>query len=301
MGKRSRIMKDMKKHYQGIQKVLWLVLVLNWAVAAAKIIYGYMTGSTSMTADGFHSLADGTSNIIGLIGIHFCSQPTDEDHPYGHKKYETLFALGIAAMLLIVAFNLGKAGISRIINPIAPQVDILSFAVMIITVMVNITVMIYEYRRGKQMQSDILIVDSMHTRADIFTSLSVIVALICVKLGFPIIDPIITLIISGFIAYSAFIIIRQESGILCDAVAITDTKKIEAIVMKIKGVKSCHKIRTRGRPDDVYLDLHIQIVWDMTMLDSHLLSHTIQKEIMNAFPQIVDVLVHMETDSGLYK
>ena len=169
---------DMKKHYRGIQKVLWLVLVLNWAVAAAKIIYGYMTDSTSMTADGFHSLADGTSNIIGLIGIHFCSQPKDEDHPYGHKKYETLFALGIAAMLLIVAFNLGKAGIARIITPIAPEVDFISFAVMIITVMVNLTVMIYEYRRGKQMQSDILIVDSMHTRADIFTSLSVIVALV---------------------------------------------------------------------------------------------------------------------------
>jgi len=294
-------MKDMKKHYREIQKVLWLVLVLNWAVAAAKIIYGYMTDSTSMTADGFHSLADGTSNIIGLIGIHFCSQPTDEDHPYGHKKYETLFALGIAAMLLIVAFNLGKAGIGRIINPVVPQVDFLSFVIMIITVTVNITVMIYEYRRGKQMQSDILIVDSMHTRADIFTSLSVIAALVFVKLGFPIADPVITLIISGFIAYSAFIIIRQESGILCDAVAITDTKEIEAIVMKTKGVKSCHKIRTRGRPDDVYLDLHIQIVWDMTMLDSHLLSHTIQKEIMNAFPQIVDVLVHMEPDSVLYK
>jgi cation diffusion facilitator family transporter len=294
-------MTDMKKHYREIQKVLWIVLVLNWAVAAAKIIYGFMTNSASMAADGFHSLSDGTSNIIGLIGIHFCSQPTDEDHPYGHKKYETLFALGIAAMLLIVAFNLGKAGIDRIINPIVPQVDLISFVIMIITVMVNINVMIYEYRKGKQMQSDILIVDSMHTRADIFTSLSVIVALVCVKLGFPIIDPVITLIISGFIAYSAFIIIRQESGILCDSAAITDTKKIEAIVIKIKGVNGCHNIRTRGRPDDVYLDLHIQIAGDMTMLDSHLLSHTIQKEIMNVFPQIVDVLVHMEPESGLYK
>jgi cation diffusion facilitator family transporter len=292
-------MKDMKKHYREIQKVLWLVLVLNWAVAAAKIIYGYMTDSTSMTADGFHSLADGTSNIIGLIGIHFCSQPTDEDHPYGHKKYETLFALGIAAMLLIVAFNLGKAGIARIINPVIPQVDFLSFAVMIITVIVNITVMIYEYRRGKQMQSDILIVDSMHTRADIFTSLSVIVALACVKLGFPIVDPFITLLISGFIAYSAFIIIRQESGILCDAAAITDTQKIEVVVLRIKGIKSCHKIRTRGRPDDVYLDLHIQIEVDMKIGDSHQLTHIIQKEIMNAFPQIVDVLVHLEPESGL--
>jgi cation diffusion facilitator family transporter len=208
--------------------------------------------------------------------------------------------LGIAAMLLIVAFNLGKAGIGRIINPVVPQVDFLSFVVMIITVTVNITVMIYEYRRGKQMQSDILIVDSMHTRADIFTSLSVIVALVCVKLGFPIVDPFITLLISGFIAYSAFIIIRQESGILCDAAAITDTQKIEAVVLRIKGVKSCHKIRTRGRPDDVYLDLHIQIEVDMKIGDSHQLTHIIQKEIMNAFPQIVDVLVHLEPESGLY-
>jgi cation diffusion facilitator family transporter len=294
-------MDDIKKHYLDIQKVLWIVLALNWAVAAAKIIYGFMTDSSSMAADGFHSLSDGTSNIIGLIGIHFCSRPKDEDHPYGHKKYETLFALGIAAMLIIVAFTLGKAGVDRIIKPIVPQVDLISFAVMIITVMVNITVMIYEYRRGKQLQSDILIVDSMHTRADIFTSLSVIAALICIKLGFPVIDPVITLVIAGFIAYSAFIIIRQESGILCDAAAITDTKKIEEIVAKIEGVKSCHNIRTRGRPDDVYLDLHIQIAWDMTMLDSHLLSHQIQKKIKNEYPQIVDVLVHMEPDARLFK
>jgi cation diffusion facilitator family transporter len=287
-------MADMKKHYREIQKVLWIVLVLNWAVAAAKMIYGYISGSTSMTADGFHSLSDGISNIIGLVGIRFCSQPKDEDHPYGHKKYETLFALGIAAMLLIVAFNLGKAGVGRIINPIVPQVDFISFAVMIITTMVNITVMIYEYRRGKQLQSDILVVDSMHTRADIFTSVSVIAALVFVKLGLPIADPVITLVIAGFITHSAFVIIREEAGILCDAIAITDTKKIEAAVLRIKGVKSCHKIRSRGRLDDVHLDLHIQIDADMTMRDSHLLNHTIQKEIMSVFPQIVDVLVHME-------
>jgi cation diffusion facilitator family transporter len=289
-------MDDINKHYSYIKKVLWIVLALNWAVAAAKIIYGLMTDTSSMTADGFHSLSDGTSNIIGLVGIHFCSQPKDKDHPYGHKKYETLFAMGIAAMLLMVAFTLFKAGIARIAAPIIPRVDLMSFAVMIVTVAVNVTVMIYEYRRGKQLQSDILIVDSMHTRADIFTSLSVIAALLCVKAGFPFMDPVITLVISAFIAYSAFIIIRQESDILCDAVAISDTKKIQDNVMKIDGVISCHNIRTRGRPDDVYLDLHINIPADMTMLDSHLLSHRIQREIKKEFPQIVDVLVHMEPD-----
>jgi cation diffusion facilitator family transporter len=290
-------MTDTSKHFQVIRRVLWIVLVLNWAVAAAKIIYGLISRSSSMTADGFHSLADGMSNIIGIIGIYFCSQPKDEDHPYGHKKYETLFAMGIAGMLLFVAFNLVKQGIARIAEPVTPQVDIASFLVMVITLAVNVTVMMYEYRRGKQLQSDILIVDSMHTRADIFTSISVIAALIGVKLGFPIVDPIITLVISCFIAYSAFEIIREESRILCDAIAIADTSKIKDVVCGMAGVKSCHKIRSRGRPDDVHLDLHVQVDPHMIMRDSHRLSYAIEAEIIKAFPGVTDVLVHLEPDT----
>ena len=291
-------MVNIKKHYQKVQKVLWIVLFLNWAVAAAKIIYGLKSRSKSMTTDGFHSLSDGTSNIIGLVGIHFSSQPKDADHPYGHRKYETLFALGIAAMLIMVAFNLTEGGVGRILKPVVPQVNIISFAVMLITTIVNIIVMIYEYRRGKKLQSDILVMDSMHTRADIFTSLLVIVALVGVKLGFPIVDPIVTFVISGFIAYSAFEIIRQESGILCDAVAIADTNKIRNIVLEIEGVKNCHKIRTRGRLDDIHLDLHVEVDGNLTMRDSHHLSHTIQKEITKKFPEVVDIIVHMEPVPG---
>lgn len=290
-------MAAVKEHYKKVQKVLWVVLALNWAVAVAKIIYGFISGSASMTADGFHSLSDGTSNIIGLVGIRFSSQPKDADHPYGHKKYETLFALGIAAMLLLVAYNLAENGVLRIIHPAKPNVTPISFIVMLVTIAVNIAVMFYEYRRGKQLKSDILVVDSMHTRADIFTSFSVIIALIGVKIGFPMIDPIITLIIAGFVAWSAFEIIHEEAGILCDTVAITETKQIEDIVLAVKGVKNCHKIRTRGRLDDIHLDLHVQVDGNMTLMDSHHLSHTIQTQIMTALPQVVDVLVHLEPDN----
>jgi cation diffusion facilitator family transporter len=290
-------MVDAKRHYQQIQKVLLIVLILNWLVAAAKMIFGIISRSASMTADGFHSLADGTSNVIGLIGIYYCSQPVDEDHPYGHKKYETLFALGIAAMLLIVAFNLGKQGIFRFIHPVSPKIDVVSFAVMLITIAVNFTVMIYEYRCGKRLGSDILVVDSMHTKSDIFTSISVLAALIGIKLGFPIVDPIVAILISIFIARSAFVIIKEESGILCDACAITETKKIEDIVLTIDGVSRCHKIRTRGRMDDVHLDLHVQIDGNITLNESHKLSHKIQAEIIKALPQITDVLVHLEPNA----
>jgi cation diffusion facilitator family transporter len=284
---------DIKTHYNKIRNVLWIVLILNWAVAAAKIIYGFITKCASMTADGFHSLADGTSNIIGLIGITFCAQPVDRDHPYGHKKYETLFSMGIAFLLFVVAFNLAKEGVKRIIHPVAPEITIESFIVMILTMAVNIYVMVYEYRIGKKLGSDILVVDSMHTRADIFTSFSVIIALIAVKAGFPIIDPIATLMIAGFIVYAAFEIIRQESGILCDA-AITDPKKIEAIVMKVNGVRSCHKIRTRGRPDDIYIDLHVQLDPDTHLDKAHGTSYEIEEAIKKAIPEVADVLVHLE-------
>jgi cation diffusion facilitator family transporter len=289
-------MVDPKSHYRKVSKVLWIVLGLNWAVAVAKIIYGLMTRSSAMTADGFHSLADGVSNIIALVGIWVSSHPKDEDHPYGHKKYETLFALGIAAMLIFVAFHLAKDGLMHIANPEVPIVSAVSFYVMLITMAVNITVMLYEQNRGKKLGSDLLIADSMHTRADILTSFSVIAALIGVKAGFPVLDPIATLFVSGFIAYSAVGIIREESDILCDAAAISDVKKIEDVVLKIDGVRSCHKIRSRGRFDDVHLDLHVQVDPNMSMHDSHELSHKIQAQIIKELPQVVDVLVHMEPD-----
>ena len=285
---------DIKKHYQKIKKILLIVLALNWLVALAKIIYGFSNHCSSMTADGFHSASDGTSNIIGLLGIHFACQPVDKDHPYGHKKYETLFSLGIAAMLFIVAFNLLKGGWLRLHHPITPQIDLSSFAVMLITLAVNIWVMRYEYGKGKALKSDILVSDSLHTRADIFTSFSVIVSLIVIKLGFPLIDPIITILISLFIGFAAFEIAKESSNVLCDTAVFVDEKRIKDIVLKIKGVRACHKIRNRGRIDDIYIDLHVQVSPNMHIDDAHKISYRIEEAIKSEIPGIIDVVVHME-------
>ena len=163
-----------EEHYKGIRNVLLLILILNWAGALAKIIYGLITRCESMSADGFHSLSDGASNIIGIIGIHFACQPVDKDHPYGHRKYETFFSLGIAALLFILAFNLAKEGVHHLIEPLknAPRVDFKSFIIMLVTMAVNSRVMHYEHKKGVKLHSDILISDALHTKADIFTSIS---------------------------------------------------------------------------------------------------------------------------------
>jgi cation diffusion facilitator family transporter len=285
---------SVQTHYPEIRRVLVIVLILNWLVAAAKIIYGLITHCSSMTADGFHSLADGTSNVIGLVGIHLAGQPTDQDHPYGHKKYETLFSLIIAALLFVVAFNLGKEGLSRLHHPVMPTIDIASFVIMLLTTTVNITVMTYEHRKGKSLKSDILISDAMHTRADIMTSLSVIAALVFMKMGFPILDPIVTMLISLFIAYAGFSILRESSNVLVDSAAILDTKRIEDIVFEIKGVKNCHKIRTRGRTDDIHVDLHVQVSGQMHVDNAHKICYAIEEAIKKGIPEVTDVIVHIE-------
>ena len=280
-----------------INRVLIVTLFLNWAVAIAKFIVGKAVGSTSMVADSFHSFSDSASNIIGLAGIWFAYKPGDKDHPYGHKKFETLTCIGIGLLLFIACFNIISMSIRRFLNPVAPEINFMSVSVMLITIMVNFAVMTYEYRQGKRLSSDFLISDSLHTRTDIFTSLSVLFSFIAVKMGALILDPLVALLISVFIGKAAVEIILQSSKVLCDATVI-DASRIERICLKVPGVLKCHKIRTRGRVDDVYVDLHVLIDKRTKFSAAHELSSMIEQKIKKSIPGVTDVVVHMEPFDG---
>jgi cation diffusion facilitator family transporter len=102
-----------KDVYKKVRQVLWLILFANLAVAVLKIVVGTFVHSASMTADGFHSLTDGSSNIVGIIGIRLASKPVDEDHPYGHRKFETLAGLFIAGMLFFIGGKIIVEAINR--------------------------------------------------------------------------------------------------------------------------------------------------------------------------------------------
>jgi cation diffusion facilitator family transporter len=284
---------DYKERYLKIRWVLIYILFLNWGVAAAKLVYGWVTRSASMTADGFHSFSDGSSNIIGLIGIWISSRPIDETHPYGHKKFETLTSIGISVLLFLLCFNVVREGILRFLHPVVPQVNVSSFLVMGITLAINIAVMTYENRMGIVLKSDILISDALHTRADILTSISVIITLIAVKFGYPILDPIASLMIAGFIGYAAVDILKESSRVLSDGVAIP-IEEIERVVLSIRGVQECHQIRSRGRGDDIHIDLHVLVNPEMDVHRAHHLSYAIENKIKRDFRGVTDVVVHIE-------
>ncbi|MBI5115253.1 cation diffusion facilitator family transporter, partial [Candidatus Poribacteria bacterium] len=146
------------------KRVLLIVLLLNWLVSAVKIAVGYAINSVSMIADGFHSLFDGASNIIGLVGLTIAARERDETHPYGHKKYETFTAVGISLLLFVTCFEVIELAVRHWLTPMPIHVSASSFIVMIGTMCVNYLIMRYENKKGAALRSDVLLADSAHTR-----------------------------------------------------------------------------------------------------------------------------------------
>lgn len=276
-----------------VSRVLLLVLLLNLIVAAAKLAFGYATNTVSIVSDGFHSLTDSASNVMGLVALRAARKPPDDDHPYGHRKYETLAAGGIIIFLLFVIVEVIRASVTRLIYGGSPEVTSASFAVMLVTLAINLFVVRYETGRGLALNSELLIADAMHTRSDVLTSCAVLISLAAVWLGYPLLDPIGGLVIAGFIAWTGFNIARVTSRILSDRVVMDDAD-IHRVVMSVPEVVGCHRIRTRGSLDHTFLDLHVWFPGDTPLLEAHRLSHVVKDRLMQRFPQIADAVIHIE-------
>ncbi len=279
-------------HRRQVNRVLWQVLGLNLLVAGAKIIVGTAIGSISMLADGFHSAMDASSNVIGLIGSTIASRPPDSNHPYGHQKYETFATLGIGLLLLLTSWNVLKSVFNRLVQGSVPEITTLSFVVMLITIGINLAVTTYEKKKGEQLKSSLLLADAAHTKSDIFVSLSVLVSLAATKLGWLWMDAAVALVIVLVIGHTGWQIFRHASNILADS-AVIDAYLVERIALSVKGVQSCHKIRSRGSDQAAHLDLHIQVDGQMSLAKAHQLAHLVQNRLKKKLG-IVDVIVHVE-------
>ena len=147
--------------------------------------------------------------------------------------------------------------------------------------------------RRERLGSEVLLADAMQTRGDVWTSLTVIAALVGARLGLPILDPLAALVVAGFIGYAGYQIARATTGILSDRIVIADAD-LERVVMSVPGVLGCHQIRTRGSADHVFLDLHVWLPPDMRLTDAHALSHVVKDRLMARYPQIADAVIHIE-------
>jgi cation diffusion facilitator family transporter len=279
-----------------VRWVLWVVLALNLLVALAKLAYGLATGSLSMQADGFHSLFDGVSNVVGLIGLWLADAPPDDEHPYGHKKFETLAAAAIGGLLIGTCLYLLWISYRHWQEAVHPDVTGASFGVMLATMAVNYGVMKWERRQGERLRSEILVADSRHTGSDILTSFSVLAGLAAVQMGFPIIDPLVAIAIAGIIAWTAMEVLLETSRSLIDTARLPPAA-VGAVAMEIDGVSGCRHIRTRGLASHVFVDLAVMVRPTMTVAEAHGVAHRVEQDIKKQFPGVAEVIVHIEPAS----
>ncbi len=276
---------------QGVRRTLWIVLVLNALVAAAKLIVGLLTGTVSMVADGFHATMDTFSNVIGLISVQIAARPPDEDHPYGHQRYETLATLAIGGLMLVAAWEILQAALDRLLNGGQPQVTPVSFAVMFGTLAVNLAVTTYERRQGHKLGSPILLADAAHTASDIFVTLSVLASLSAAALGFPWVDIGVALVIVGAILRVGLGIVGQSSGVLADQ-QMLDPQAVRRVLRDVPGVEQIVRVRSRGPQSAVHVDVDVRIKPSVTADHAHAIAEAIRERVHGAYPEVAEVQVY---------
>jgi cation diffusion facilitator family transporter len=280
----------MEKSTRRENRALLVALVSQVAISLAKLGYGYYASLVSMKADGYHSLLDAASSVVGLIGVAMARKPPDSEHPYGHGKFEYLSTMGISILLFITAYKVSTEAYHRLFSGALPRADLVSFAIIIVTMAVNFIVARYQVRVGRELGSQILLADAAHTRSDIWASISVLVAL---RMGFPVLDPICAIFIVVLIVWVGYSIVKESFQVLTDS-AIIDSRRVIQVVLETKGVKGCHKVRTRGTANDVHLDLHLEVDGSIAMREGYDVAREVERRIREEFQGVDDVMIRLE-------
>ena len=276
-----------------IASVLWRILWLNLAVAIAKLLYGWRSGAIAMTADGIHSLLDASSNVIGLVGLAVARRPPDANHPYGHRKYETFAALGVAVMLFAGCQQVIGAAIARFRQPEPPVITAMGFVVIGLTLAINVFVVWVERREGRRLGSELLASDAAHTASDVAASLLVLGSFLAARAGVAWADVAVALVSVVLIAFAGIRILLGTLSTLADERRIPP-QEVEAAALEEPGVLEAHNVRSRGPDDDIHLDLHILVDPRTPLFEAHARGHRVEERLRNEWPGLTDVVVHVE-------
>jgi cation diffusion facilitator family transporter len=280
----------------GVRKVLLITLGLNLAVVAGKLIAGTLAGSLSVISDAIHSSVDSLNNIVGLVVMRYATAEADEDHPYGHAKFETLAAFAIAGFLFVTCYQISLSAFKKLFSGEKDTLEItsLTIGVMLATIAVNIFVAVYEKREGRRLNSEFLIADAIHTRSDILVSCSVLVGLVLIRFGYVWIDPVVSLAVAAFIAWNGYQIFKSTIPVLVDAAPVA-ARQIAEIVENVPGVHSAHDIRSRKQGSEMFVEMHLHIERELERdhVASHDITEEIERRLMAVFGRVT-ATIHVE-------
>ncbi len=277
-----------------VRRVLRGLLVANVAVVIAKAVIGARASSLAVMGDALHSSVDAVYNILGLIVIRVAARAPDEEHPYGHRKFETLGALAIVVFLSITCFELLRSAIGRLIAggyPVA--ITDVGLMLLLATLATNVFVAWYEHRRGQQLSSELLIADAAHTRTDVFITIGVLIGLLFSRQGHLWVDPVVALVVALLIVRVGYQILQRVVPVLVDERAIPEPA-IRQSAQAVDGVVSAYGIRSRGGNTGVrYAEVTIAVDPNANVAAAHAIADAVEEKLKKEL-ELEEVTVHVE-------
>ena len=286
-----------RERYERSLTATLIGLAVNAVLAAGKMIAGFAGHSQALVADGIESFADVVSSIVVWRGVVVAAEPADEEHPYGHGKAEAIASIGVTAMLLAAATWISMQSVREIL---VPHQTPAAWTLIVLVVVILVKEFLFRFARNeaRELESVVVHSDAWHHRSDAITSVAAFVGIAIAVIGgkgYEAADDYAALVAAGFIAWNGFRLLRPALNELMDATPNTDfTSAVKAHAQETNGVERVEKCIVRKMGGHYFVDMHVEVAPRMTVEKAHAISHDVKDRVRAKFPQVQDVLIHIE-------
>ena len=263
----------------------------NTFLIGIKVVVGLLSGSVSIISEALHSGMDLAASFIAFFSVKISDKPADKDHPFGHGKFENVSGVIEALLIFVAAAWIIVESIDSLRNPKPLENLEYAVAVMGVSSLVNFFVSRYLYKVARKSRSIALEADALHLKADVLTSAGILVGIVVIMLtGYEILDPIIAILVAIYILYESYILLRNAFNPLIDkAMPAEEMKMIEEVLVKYK----YHNFRTRQSGKYRFVDFHLELPGDLSLVQTHEICDRIEKEIESKL-ESTEVTIHVE-------
>ena len=284
-------------------KVSTISIIVNLLLSIGKLAAGIIAQSGAMISDAIHSASDVFSTIIVIVGVKMSSKAADKEHPYGHERMECVAAIILAAVLMTTGILIGYNGVEKIIYSDFTDLAIPGFLALVaavISIIVKEIMFWYTRYYARIIDSGALMADAWHHRSDALSSVGALIGIIGARMGFPICDPIASVIICLFICEAAIAIFKDSIEKMIDHnVGDKLESEIKNQVLNNQGVDKIDLLRTREFGNRIYIELEISVDGNLSLIDAHEIAKEVHDDIELTFPKVKHIMIHVNPTIGL--
>lgn len=289
---------DTKNAYVVKRRVTVVCALLNLFLSVVKVVVGFVGNSQALIADGIHSLSDLASDAMVLVTIKFSSLEADEEHPFGHARFETVATVGLGVLLMLVAGGIVMDAAERIVNPeTLLQPGLLALGGALVSIAANEWMYWYSIRVAKRLNSALMRANAWHHRSDAVSSVIVVIGIVGTMAGFPYLDSVGAIGVSLMIGKIGWDLGWGGVRDLVDTAVDPETLAgIRATIESVDGVNAFHKLRTRRMGDKVLVEAHVLVGNRATVSEGHMISDKVRARVLGEHDNVSEVLIHIDPE-----